>query len=746
MKEHRPPVLRYGLAIAVTAVAVAFRYAIDPWLGTQNVLITMPAAVAAAVWYGGIRAGTLAAVAGYVACDYLFMNGPGFGPYATIDAIRLFAYFVSSAIIIGFGEAARLVAIMRRQSRAEEVRRQSDSQFRLMADTAPVLIWMSDVDKKRTWFNRQWLEFVGRTLEQESGDGWAENVHPEDFARCIETYVASFDARRPFSMEYRMRRHDGEYRWVLDNGLPRYGSSGEFTGYVGSAIDETERVRADQALKETEERFSRFMQHLPGLAWMKDVQGRYVFANDAAIKAFRTRRQLLYGRTDHEVFSKEAADEFAANDRRALDGGIGVQTIERLEHADGVVHHSIVSKFPIPGPQGDAAWIGGMAIDITERLRAEEALREADRRKTDFLATLSHELRNPLAPIRNALELLRRSGPNTTAGRASLDIMERQVSHMVRLIDDLLDLSRITRDRLDLRKSRVDLGNVIHQAIETCQEAADRSGQTIELSLPADVVHLDADPVRLVQVFSNLLNNACKYSTRPGRIRVVASVAGGTVEVAIVDEGMGIPPEALGRVFEMFSNAGTAAGRARDSLGIGLALVKRLVELHGGNVEARSAGPGHGSEFIVRLPVTLPGPPASAPVLVTTDPAAVGLRVLVVDDNADSADSLATLLMLGGHQTATAHDGPEALALAKEFRPHVAILDVGLPTLSGHAVCRELRNQPWGRDVFIVALTGWGQQEDRRKSREAGFDDHFVKPLDHAELLSRLRAVPTPPR
>ena len=745
MNEHRPLALRYGLAVAITAVAVAFRYAIDPWLGNQNVLITMPAAVAAAVWYGGIRAGTLAAVSGYVACDYLFISGRGFGPYATIDVIRLFAYFVSSAIIIGFGESARLVGIMRRQSRAEEVRRQSDSQFRLMADTAPVLVWMSDVDKKRTWFNRQWLEFVGRTLDQESGDGWLENVHPDDFQRCMETYVASFDARRPFSIEYRLRRNDGEYRWVLDNGLPRYSENGDFAGYVGSTIDETERVRADQALKETEERFSRFMQHLPGLAWMKDVQGRYVFANDAALTAFQTRRQLLYGRTDREVFPKAAADQFADNDRRALESGTGVQSIERLEHADGVVHHSIVSKFPIPGPEGDAAWIGGIAIDITERLRAEEAVLEADRRKTDFLATLSHELRNPLAPIRNALELLRRGGSNTTAGRASLDIMERQVLHMVRLVDDLLDLSRITRDRLDLRKSAVDLASVIHQAVETCQDAAVKSGQSIELALPPVPVHLDADPVRLVQVFSNLLNNACKYSTGPGRIRVVAHLNDGTVEVSIVDDGIGIPPEALGRVFEMFSHVSAPNGRPRDSLGIGLALVKRLVELHGGEVEARSEGPGHGSEFIVRLPVAGAVATASEPTQALAAGAPSALRVLVVDDNEDSADSLATLLTMGGHETATAHDGPEALTLAEQFRPHVAILDVGLPTLSGHDVCRELRNQPWGRDVFIVALTGWGQEEDRRKSREAGFDDHFVKPLDHTELLNRLRAIPSRP-
>jgi len=640
MRPSPSPLTRYAIGLGFAGAAVVVRWLTDPWMqGGQIPLITLPAATAAAVWFGGYRAGLVTAILGYVACDYLFIGSVGFGPYSTVELIRLLAYAVSSIIIIGFGEAARIVAAVRQRERATEAERKTQEQFRLIAEAA----------------------------------------------------------------------------------------------------------RAERELQSTQERFSRFMRHLPGLAWIKDLQGRYVFANDDAVKAFGIPRDTLYGRTDADVFPEEVAAGFIENDKRALASTAGVQTIEVLEHEDGVLHHSIVSKFPIPGPGGEAAWVGGIAIDITERRRAEETLRDSDRRKTDFLATLSHELRNPLAPIRNSLELVRRAGADSDVVRRSLDVMDRQISHMVRLVDDLLDVSRITHDRLELRTARVDLSDVLNQAIETAMELAERGGHTIDVSLPAAPIHLHADPIRLVQVFSNLLNNACKYSPRPGAIRIAARVSGPGVTISVADDGIGIPADSLERIFEMFAQVDTGTDQSRGSLGIGLTLVRRLVELHAGRVEARSDGPGHGSEFIVTLPIVMDAPAGravEANAAVLQPPSS--LRVLVVDDNADSAESLAALLTLGGHETATANDGPEALVLADRFLPHVAILDVGLPTLGGHEVCRHLRARPWGRDIFIVALTGWGQEDDRRRSMEAGFDDHLVKPLDHAELLNRLRSVPLP--
>jgi CheY-like chemotaxis protein/two-component sensor histidine kinase len=391
-----------------------------------------------------------------------------------------------------------------------------------------------------------------------------------------------------------------------------------------------------------------------------------------------------------------------------------------------------------------------MAIDITERIRAEEALRDADQRKTDFLATLSHELRNPLAPIRNSIEVIKRSAANPRLVETSLEVMDRQLDQMVRLVDDLLDVSRITRDRLELRTGRVDLGDVIARAIETCDDLIGKGGHAIDVSLPPERVYLSGDAARLVQVFSNLIDNACKYTAKPASIRVTVKRSGEQIVVSVIDDGLGIPADAHERIFEMFTRVESGRSETGGSLGIGLALVKRIVELHGGSVTVRSDGPDRGSEFIIRLPAEVTAPELvplidDAPLGRATAHAMSPLRVLVVDDNEDSADSLAELLRFSGHETVTANDGPEALTAADRFRPHVAILDVGLPTMSGHDVCRQLRTQPWARDLFIVALTGWGQEEDRRKSREAGFDDHFVKPLDHAELLTRLQSVPGRP-
>ena len=630
MPVSHPPATRYAIAIGLAAVAVACRWLLDPWLpGGQISLVALPAVTAAAVWFGGYRAGIVTAGLAYVSCDYLFTDSIGFGPYTSVDLIRLIAVAVSTTIIIGFGEAARIVADVKQRERAAKA--------------------------------------------------------------------------------------------------------------------ETDRTRAERALQATQERFSLFMRHLPGLAWIKDIEGRYVFANDAAVVAFGLPRQALYGRTDADVFPADVAAVFAENDRKALATGTGVQTVEILEHEDGVLHHSLVSKFPIPGPGGETAWVGGIAIDITERKRAEEALEEADRRKTEFLATLSHELRNPLAPIRNSLELVRRAGTDPAVITRSLDVMDRQTTHMVRLVDDLLDVNRITRDRLELRRSCITIAEVLHQAVETCAELADRAGHSIDLSLPDAPVYLDADPVRLVQVFGNLINNACKYSVRPGTIRVSVRAAAVSVTVSVADDGIGIPADALVRIFDMFAQVETGREQSRGSLGIGLTLAKRLVELHGGTVDARSGGLGCGSEFVVTLPAVgaevVDRPATTRP---AAEPGVAPLRVLVVDDNEDSAESLATLLALGGHETTTAHDGPEALAAAERFLPHVAILDVGLPTFSGHEVCRRLRARPWARDIFIVALTGWGQKEDRQRSIEAGFDEHFVKPLDHDKLIDRLRSVPAP--
>jgi len=370
--------------------------------------------------------------------------------------------------------------------------------------------------------------------------------------------------------------------------------------------------------------------------------------------------------------------------------------------------------------------------------KSEETLREADRRKDEFLALLAHELRNPLAPIRYTLAANRKAGRTPEQRKRAEEVIERQITHMSRLLDDLLDVSRITRSTLELKKSPNELTLVIGSAIETARPILDAKHHTLSVDLPKHAVRLEADLVRLAQVFSNLLINPAKYTDPGGQIQLRAAQEGSEVVVAIRDNGIGISADMMPRLFSMFSQAEAALGRAEGGLGVGLSLVRGLVTLHGGSVEARSDGPGTGSEFIVRLPIgtpqtEIPDTEAVAEGLV----AGAGLKILVVDDNRDAADTCATLLELSGHHVQTAYTGRHALELAETFRPHAVLLDIGLPDLDGYQLAAKIRAAPWGRGIFLIAATGWGQEEDRRRAFEAGFDHHLTKPIaaETVELL-----------
>jgi PAS domain S-box-containing protein len=505
-------------------------------------------------------------------------------------------------------------------------------------------------------------------------------------------------------------------------------------------LREMERTIAEEALRQSEQRFARFMEHLPGLAWIKDLEGRYAYVNESAERAFGFPRKDIFGKTDQELFPPETAAAFRENDRRALECPAGIQVVERLCHGDGTFRSSIVAKFPVPGFDGKPEMVGGMAIDITDRLRAEEALQEADRRKDEFLATLAHELRNPLAPIRNALEIMRLSGNDAQATGEMRDMMERQVEQMVRLVDDLLDLSRISRGTIELRKARHDLADIVRSAVETSHPLIEAAHHQLAVSLPKEPLTVNADLTRLAQVVSNLLNNAAKYTPDGGHIWLTVGPENHHAVIRVRDDGVGIPGEMLSRVFDMFTQVNRALKRHEGGLGIGLTLVRRLIAMHGGTVVAKSAGEGQGSEFIVRLPMAAaPDPCAgSPPGRMASAAAAPRRRILVVDDNRDAAISLAAMLKMLGHETRSAHDGLEAVAAAAEYRPDLVLMDIGMPKLDGYESCRRMRQEPWGKEIILVALTGWGQDEDRRRSREAGFDQHLVKPVDSAAIRTLL--------
>jgi PAS domain S-box-containing protein len=617
-----------------------------------------------------------------------------------------------------------------------------DPSFRHLAESLSDLVWSARPDGYSDYYNRCFLDYLGRTLGQMRGWTWTEVLHPDDVERARRAWRRAFTTGGDYEVEFRLRRHDGLYRWHRSRGSPMRDEQGRITRWFGTCTDIEDRRRADETLRASEERFARFMQHLPGLAWIKDSQGRYLYANDDAVRAFGVPREALYGRTDEEVFPPGTAAEFRGHDRRALESGAGLRGIETLEHPDGTVHHSLVSKFPIPSPEEGEVLVGGMAIDITDRLEMESALKDADRRKDEFLATLAHELRNSLAPLRNGLQIMRLAGDDRGAMDEALGLMERQVTHMVRLIDDLMDVSRITRGKLGLRKERVELAGVVRAAVDTSRPLIHSAGHELSVTLPARPIFLDADPTRLSQVFSNLLNNAAKYTEPGGDVALVVEPRGGEVVVTVRDSGVGIPPEMLPRVFDLFTQVDRSLEKSHGGLGIGLTIVRRLVEMHGGRVEARSEGHGEGSEFIVRLPVAL---------AVVHDEAGGGdarparpaprHRILVVDDSVDAASSLAMMLRLMGHEVRIAHDGIEGIAVAAAYGPDMIVLDIGMPRLNGFDACRRIREQPWGKGIFIVALTGWGQEEDKRRSQEAGFDDHLVKPVEPAALEELLESV-----
>jgi two-component system, sensor histidine kinase len=374
-----------------------------------------------------------------------------------------------------------------------------------------------------------------------------------------------------------------------------------------------------------------------------------------------------------------------------------------------------------------------------------QALQEADQRKDEFLATLAHELRNPLAPIRNSVDIIRLSGDNSPMVGKLADIMERQVSHMVRLVDDLLEVSRITRGKIELRRVRAELGAIIDAAVETSRPLIEAGGHELALSLPEEPVHVEADATRLAQVLANLLNNAAKYTERGGRIELAARADEAGVNVSIRDTGIGMAPEVIERMFDMFAQADASHARVQGGLGIGLTLARSLVEMHGGTVTAHSEGPGRGSELVVRLPraggaaTRAFAAPPEAPAKIQAP-----TRVLVVDDNQDAADSLGAMLKMLGAEVDVAHSGAAALEAVQARAPAIAFLDIGMPDMDGYEVARRIRAAPRSKYTMLVALTGWGQEKDRRETKAAGFHHHLVKPTDIRTIQAVLSAASRP--
>ena len=485
--------------------------------------------------------------------------------------------------------------------------------------------------------------------------------------------------------------------------------------------------------------------------WVTDADGRAIYLSDSYLKLIGTTpQQAMNDGWSSALHPDDVADTLAAWKECARNGSTWYRE-HRVLGVDGRYHAILAHGVPIRDDAGRIERWAGINLDISRLKNTELALLAADRRKDEFLATLAHELRNPLAPIRNAVRILGTDGADERQRQWGREVIARQVHRMSLLLDDLLDVSRITRGQLELKRDYVDLKTVISVAVETARPLLDAKHHQFTSQLPPTNVKLDADPLRLSQIVGNLLTNAAKYTDPKGHIALSARVENAELVISIKDDGVGLAPEVIPGLFTMFSQVNSAIDRADGGLGIGLALVKGLVTLHGGRVEARSDGLGKGSEFIVVLPhhVLAPAHATSSEPETTAkqEHSSRRARVLVVDDNRDAAESLALVLGLSGYELLTAFGGAEALEIAARERPQAVVLDIGMPGMSGHEVARRMRLEAWGRHAALVALTGWGQDQDKQAARAAGFDAHLTKPVDPAaveRVLADLLAAGAP--
>ena len=679
----------------------------------------------------------------------------------------------------------------------EAALRQSEQRFRQLADAMPQIVWTARPDGNIDYMNRRWSEFTG--LPPTAGnDAWGPLMHPDDAPAAYERWTACVQSGASFEMELRLLDcRQQSYRWHLIRTVAVNNEDGTVARWFGTSTDIHEQKRAEESSRFLAEAsaalagvvdYESTLQKVANLAvpYFADWSAVDLVDDDGNLRRLAVAHQdadkiaLVHGlmrnyppdpqspigayavlRTGKPEFIGEITDAMLAGEAKderhlQLIRSLGLRSYICVPLVVSGRTLGLLTFATAESARNYTAADLALAMDLAHRAAVAvensqlyQALREADRRKDEFLATLAHELRNPLAPVRNALQILKMPRVDAETVQRSREMMERQVQHLVRLVDDLMDVSRVMRGKIELRRERVELATVVARAVETVQPLIDAQGQHLSVEMSSDSLLLDADPVRLAQVVTNLLTNAAKYTEPSGRIWLTTGRDGDMAVLRIRDNGIGIAPHMLPRIFELFVQVDHASTKAQGGLGIGLTLVKNLVEMHNGIVQARSDGLDRGSEFVVRLPLLEQGPvPADGPDAARREgesPPHSGKRLLVVDDNQDAANSLAMLLKLQGHEVRVAYSGMAALEMTRTYTPDAMFLDIGMPGMDGYEVARRIREAPGLGSVVLAALTGWGQQEDRRRTAEAGFNYHLVKPPD-PKMLENVLAELKPTR
>lgn len=623
-------------------------------------------------------------------------------------------------------------------------------------DAMPQLGWTADPDGRVDRYNARWYAFAGVTDEEAAASDWTSIVEPAERPRVAERWRQCIATGEPLEMELALRRHDGEARWFLTHVEPMRASGGEVVGWVGTHTDVHALRRAHEAERRRHERLRRLFEQAPlPIALHEGPEHRYVLANPRA-------RELVGGRELEGKPLLEAHPELVGQPivgvlDEVLRTGRGIQQDEAhpvwLQNSEGDPEERWfrTSWAPVRGPSGEVEGVLAVGVDLTEQMRLRRELVASEVRavranhaKDEFLAMLGHELRNPLAPIRTAFELMDLHLGDREL-RRERDIVERQVGRLVRMVDDLLDVARISRGKLSLRREPLDLARVVDEAVETASSLFDSKGHRLTVDVPPGAFVVEGDPDRLAQVMANLLINAAKYTPPGGEVHVSAETEGGAVEASVRDDGRGLPPDLLARLFRPFEQRTQTIARSNGGLGLGLAIALNIVEQHGGTVVAESDGEGQGSTFTMRLPLIDPSAllehqrAARAQRRSAQEMATVRRhgRILLVDDNEDAAQLLAARLEKRGYDVTVAYDGAQALEALAGLRPDVCVLDIGLPVMDGYELARRLRAElePTPR---LIALTGYGQQADKERAREAGFDRHFTKPVGFQDLVDAI--------